>query len=255
VRVAAAAPRITSSNQLFSLPYPILSSPLTVTRPHTCTCMLSLWPPLCCHQAVQSCDFCSACFFFHSPCTVLFTTPRSFAPKKKLGISGFVSFLRETDPFGKNISCQVRPLRNPTLMQAGCATPKTLPVQYSTRQGLHRFLQLQQISKSSHTLIHALVRSFTFSDNHIIGLSSLDRLRTSIDLPIEKRGGVVPASAPGFVTPGSLNYRSAVCLLGSGLIAMSPILSVAPQLRRSISKFEIRHMFLTSRRRARDLHR
>jgi hypothetical protein len=153
--------------------------------------------------------------------------------------SVFIHFLQETHPFGKNKkSCQVRPLQD-----AGLCHP--LPPQNLTgtgkRQGLLFTLLFSNNSKiltppPSH--IHTLVRSFTFSDNNIIRLSSLDRLRTSIDFgqshPFVKTGGVVPASAPGFATPGSLNYRSAEawpgCLLGSGLIAMSPILSVPLQL-------------------------
>jgi hypothetical protein len=62
---------------IVSPPNPILSyPPIPVTRHGLC--IHSIPWPLCCHQAVQSCGFhkfcsalCFACFFFHSPYTVV----------------------------------------------------------------------------------------------------------------------------------------------------------------------------------------
>jgi hypothetical protein len=143
------------------------------------------------------------------------------------------------------------------------------------RQGLLFTLLFSNNSKiltppPSH--IHTLVRSFTFSDNNIIRLSSLDRLRTSIDFrqshPFVKTGGVVPASAPGFATPGSLNYRSAEawpgCLLGSGLMqcrqscqcpSNSPAVQYLQVRIRHPSHMHVPLNILRDLVRARDLHR
>lgn len=117
---------------------------------------------------------------------------RGHLHRKQLGIS-FHSFSTGDSPIWKEHFMSVS---GPTLTQLrlqlnpyyfGCRLchschPKTLPVLVHAKV----YTAFSNNLQSSHTLIHALVRSFTFSDNNIIGLSSLDRLRTSIDLPISQ---------------------------------------------------------------------
>jgi len=114
----------------------IPSSYCDVTRPHTCTCMYPFGARFVATRAIKSCDFCSACFF--SPLSLHGIVQYAAVICTELennSESGFIRFLQETHPFGKNIfivsvSVRSEPYNNPYF---GCWLCHPCPPQNLTR--------------------------------------------------------------------------------------------------------------------------